>query len=172
MKNIQSQHWATTINRLVLSTALGMASLLPMSVMAQSDRTAFQLQCVKAAISKVTHNAPILESKDIQIDAPSIAEDGSEVKVSVITDKLKNVEQISLFAEKNPTPLVASYSMPKGVALQVGSRIKMRGSQDIVAIVKADGKFYRSRKHIKITIGGCGGGSATTVTSSSKKHCH
>jgi sulfur-oxidizing protein SoxY len=36
-------------------------------------------------------------------------------------------------------------------------RVKMGQSSDVIALVKADGKFYTTKKEIKVTLGGCGG---------------
>jgi sulfur-oxidizing protein SoxY len=33
----------------------------------------------------------------------------------------------------------------------------MAETSDIYALVKADGKYYYTKKEIKVTIGGCGG---------------
>ncbi|NTV86530.1 MAG: thiosulfate oxidation carrier protein SoxY, partial [Burkholderiaceae bacterium] len=46
------------------------------------------------------------ESKDIQVKAPDIAENGAVVPVEVVTT-LANVESIALLGEKNATPLIA-----------------------------------------------------------------
>jgi sulfur-oxidizing protein SoxY len=35
--------------------------------------------------------------------------------------------------------------------------VKMAGSANVVAVVKAQGKFYMASKEIKVTRGGCGG---------------
>ncbi|HQZ04148.1 MAG TPA: thiosulfate oxidation carrier protein SoxY [Thauera sp.] len=37
------------------------------------------------------------------------------------------------------------------------TRVKMGQTSDVYAVVKADGKFYMSKKEIKVTLGGCGG---------------
>ena len=95
------------------------------------------------------------ESKDIIITAPDIAENGAVVPVAV-TSKLPNTQQISIVAEKNPFPLAATFDVSGGGEGYVSARIKMGQTSDVWAVVKADGKFYVSRKEVKITVGGCG----------------
>ena len=95
------------------------------------------------------------ESKDIVITAPDIAENGAVVPVAV-TSKLPNTQQISIVAEKNPFPLAATFDVSGGGEGYVSARIKMGQTSDVWAVVKADGKFYVSRKEVKITVGGCG----------------
>jgi sulfur-oxidizing protein SoxY len=37
------------------------------------------------------------------------------------------------------------------------TRVKMGQTSHVVALVKADGKFFFARREIKVTLGGCGG---------------
>ena len=39
----------------------------------------------------------------------------------------------------------------------ITTRVKMGQSSNIVALVKADGKYYVAAKEVKVTLGGCGG---------------
>ena len=96
-----------------------------------------------------------VESKDIIITAPDIAENGAVVPVA-ITSKLPNTQQISIVAEKNPFPLAATFDISVGSEGYVSARIKMGQTSDVWAVVKADGKYFTARKEIKITVGGCG----------------
>lgn len=95
------------------------------------------------------------ESKDISITAPDIAENGAVVPIAV-TSKIPGTESISIVAEKNPFPLAASFAMTNGAESYVSTRIKMGQTSDVWAVVKADGKYFVTRKEIKITVGGCG----------------
>ena len=94
-------------------------------------------------------------SLDVVVKTPDIAENGAVVPVEVLTT-LPNVESIAILAEKNPTPLIARYTLTDFDGM-LTTRIKMRESAKVRAIVKADGKLYTAAKEVKITIGGCGG---------------
>jgi len=96
-----------------------------------------------------------VESKDIIITAPDIAENGAVVPVA-ITSKLPNTQQISIVAEKNPFPLAATFDISGGSEGYVSARIKMGQTSDVWAVVKADGKYFTARKEVKVTVGGCG----------------
>ncbi len=96
-----------------------------------------------------------IESKDIIITAPDIAENGAVVPVA-ITSKLPNTQQISIVAEKNPFPLAATFDVSGGGEGYVSARIKMGQTSDVWAVVKADGKYFTARKEVKVTVGGCG----------------
>jgi sulfur-oxidizing protein SoxY len=135
------------------------ALLSSFNLMAGQDRTAFKTQGFKCAVKKITGNAKIREDKKILIRAPEIAENGAEVGISVVPN-MKNVEQVAIFAEQNATPLVAKYTLPKGSTSIIRGRVKLRGDTNLVAIVKANGQYYKASRFVKITVGGCGGGSS------------
>lgn len=96
-----------------------------------------------------------LESKEIAITAPDIAENGAVVPIAV-TSRLANTQQISIVAEKNPFPLAATFDLTGVGEGYVSARIKMGQTSDVWAVVKAEGKYYIAKKEVKITVGGCG----------------
>lgn len=95
------------------------------------------------------------DSKDIVITAPDIAENGAVVPIAV-TSKIPKTESISIVAEKNPFPLAASFGIAGGADGYVSIRVKMGQTSNVWAVVKADGKYFVTKKEIKITVGGCG----------------
>ncbi len=97
----------------------------------------------------------LIDSKDITITAPDIAENGAIVPVA-ITSKIPNTQSISIIAEKNPFPLAASFDISAGSEAYISTRLKMGQTSNVRAIIKADGKFYTAIKEVKVTVGGCG----------------
>ena len=137
-----------------LAAALGAALLKPVRALAAWNQGAFQAKSTVDAMRALgMQNA--VESKDIEIRAPDIAENGAVVPIA-ITSKLPDTQQISIVAEKNPSPLAATFDVSGGGEGYVSTRIKMGQTSDVWAIVKAGGKFYTARKEVKITVGGCG----------------
>ena len=118
------------------------------------NKTAFESKAAADAI-KSLGAAEMVESKDITITAPDIAENGAIVPVAV-TSKIPNTQSISIIAEKNPFPLAASFDISAGGEAYVSTRLKMGQTSNVRAIVKADGKFYTAIKEVKVTVGGCG----------------
>jgi sulfur-oxidizing protein SoxY len=108
-----------------------------------------------ADVMKQLGAANAVESKDILITAPDIAENGAVVPVAV-TSNIPNTESISIIAEKNPFPLAATFAFSNGAEGYASVRIKMGQTSDVRAVVKADGKFYTAAKEVKVTVGGCG----------------
>ena len=97
-----------------------------------------------------------VESKDIEIKAPEIAENGAVVPVEV-TSKIAGTTSIAVYVEKNPTPMVASFELMAGAEPYISTRIKMGQTSLVRVAVKAGGKTYMASKEVKVTIGGCGG---------------
>jgi sulfur-oxidizing protein SoxY len=53
--------------------------------------------------------------------------------------------------------LAASFDIPEGTDPTITTRVKMGQTSNILALVKADGKYYVAAKEVKVTLGGCGG---------------
>jgi len=100
--------------------------------------------------------AGITESADIVIVSHDIAENGAVVPVGV-NSKIANSDMVALLVDKNPTALAGAYQFTDGGVAEVNMRVKMGQSSDVVAVVRADGKYYMAKKEIKVTLGGCGG---------------
>ena len=118
------------------------------------NKSAFESKAMADAM-KSLGAANLIESKDIVITAPDIAENGAVVPVAV-TSKIPNTQSIAILAEKNPFPLAATFDISGGVEGYVSTRVKMGQTSNVRAVVKADGKFYTAVKEVKVTIGGCG----------------
>ncbi|ODT35735.1 thiosulfate oxidation carrier protein SoxY [Zeimonas arvi] len=119
------------------------------------DRAAFQAKGIADTL-KALGAADATESKDVTIVSPDIAENGAVVPVGIRSGVAKT-QMMALLIDKNPNALAAAYDLLEGAAPEVNMRVKMGQSSDVVAVVKADGKFYMARKEIKVTLGGCGG---------------
>ncbi len=130
--------------------------LRPGSAAAQAfDPGAFKTSGVAATL-KALGAEGAAESKDVVIVAPDIAENGAVVPVA-IKSGLPKTQMMALLVEKNPNALAGAYELLEGADPEVSMRIKMGQTSDVVALVKADGKFYLARKEVKVTLGGCGG---------------
>jgi sulfur-oxidizing protein SoxY len=118
------------------------------------NKSAFESKAVADALKNLGASN-LIESKDITITAPDIAENGAIVPIAV-TSRIPNTQNISIIAEKNPFPLAASFDIGAGAEGYVSTRVKMGQTSDVRAIIKADGKFYTAVKEVKVTVGGCG----------------
>jgi sulfur-oxidizing protein SoxY len=136
--------------------ALFAAGLLkPGMAAAQWNEAAFNTKSIADTLNALGGSGA-MESADIVITAPNIAENGAVVPISV-QSRLAKTESIAILIEKNPNMLAASFDIPAGTEADVGTRVKMGQTSDVHVVVKADGKFYRAQKEVKVTLGGCGG---------------
>lgn len=133
--------------------AVGLVS--PADALAQDWKAAFETKTLQDTI-KALGGAGVAESKDITITAPDIAENGAVVPVAVAS-AIPKTESISILVEKNPNMLAATFMFPEGTDPSVGTRVKMGQTSNVLALVKADGKYFVASKEIKVTLGGCGG---------------
>lgn len=141
----------------LLAPLLGSGLLVPGRVLAAEwNRDAFIARNVADAL-KAYGSANAIDSRDIVINAPEIAENGAKVEVD-ITSNIANSRSLALFADKNPMPLSAAIEF-SGVALPYARiQIKLAETTRVRAVVKtADGKTYVAFREIKVTLGGCGG---------------
>lgn len=147
--------------RLLLKSVLGFTTLvgavaaMPKLAMAKWSK-AFDLNSVDAALGELHGSTETAASEEITLKVPEIAENGAVVPVTV-ESKLPNVSRISIFADKNPQPLAASFIIPEGTDADVSVRIRLGETQVVSAVVEADGKLYSTQQEVKVTIGGCGG---------------
>jgi sulfur-oxidizing protein SoxY len=119
------------------------------------NKAAFETKSLNDAV-KAMGGTAATESKDIAINSPDIAENGAVVPFT-IQSKLPKTEQMALLVEKNPNIVAASFNIPDGTEPWVNTRVKMGQTSNVIALVKADGKFYYTVKEVKVTLGGCGG---------------
>ena len=152
------------IRRTILKFAGGLSALAAYSAAgimrtgeafaAQWNKSGFESKAVEDAL-KSLGASNLIESRDITITAPDIAENGAIVPIAV-TSKIANTQSIAIISEKNPFPLAASFDIMGGGEGYVSTRVKMGQTSNVRAVVKADGKFYTAVKEVKVTVGGCG----------------
>jgi sulfur-oxidizing protein SoxY len=122
---------------------------------AEWNANAFNAKTLAEA-EKAIGAAGLTESPDVMLTGPDIAENGAVVPVA-LASKLAKTEYMAILVEKNPQPLAAAFNVVEGTDPAMTTRIKMGNTSNVVALVKADGKWYTATKEIKVTLGGCGG---------------
>ena len=139
-----------------VSVAVGAGLLTPRAVLAAWPKNAFEAKDLNTALNAAMGSTALTESGDINLKAPDIAENGAVVPITV-TSKIPGTESISILISNNATPLAANFNLSSNTEGFVSTRVKMGKTSDVVAVVKAGGKLYTSKKEVKVTIGGCGG---------------
>ena len=148
----------TALNRRDVLRAAGVgvaAAMLPGTSFASAD-------LVAAEVKKVFGGKPIKDGK-INLDVPSIAENGLVVPLSFEVQSPMSdadfVKQVHIFAEGNPNPLVAAFHFTSMMPKAAGQiRIRLAQTQNVhVYAEMSNGDVYGVKKEVKVTIGGCGG---------------
>jgi sulfur-oxidizing protein SoxY len=147
------RHFLSVITKSV-GILVAVASL-PRVVWASWNANAFGAESLDSAIAESFGSLPIEDSDALTLKAPSIAENGAVVPISVSTDM--PVSKISIFVEKNPSPLAASFNIQSRMDADVSVRIRMGETSNLVVLAESNGKLYRTAQEVKVTIGGCGG---------------
>jgi sulfur-oxidizing protein SoxY len=144
-----------TAGMAVMGLAMAAGLFKPGSAWAQWNKEAFDTKSLSDAV-KALGGATPTESKEITISSPDIAENGAVVPFT-ISSKLPKTETMAVLVEKNPNILAANFTIPDGTEPWVNTRVKMGQTSNVIALVKADGKYYYASKEVKVTLGGCGG---------------
>ena len=140
-----------------LFALLAAAGMLPPVAAHAADvsQKAFEAKNLKETFDALGAGGRI-DSPLIAMNAPEIAENGAVVPIGV-QSKIPGTESIAILIAKNPNPLAASFDIPAGTDATVSTRVKMAETSEVHVLVRAQGRYYATRKEIKVTIGGCGG---------------
>jgi len=139
-----------------LTSLLVGVGLLPKTATAAYATAAFEAKTMADAIKSLGAGAPV-ESKDVTLTAPDIAENGAVVPI-VVSSALPGIKRMLVLVEKNPNVLSAIFDVGDAVDASFSTRVKMGQSSNVFAVaMMGDGKVLFAQKEVKVTLGGCGG---------------
>jgi sulfur-oxidizing protein SoxY len=139
-----------------VAALMATAGLLPQAAQAAWNQAAFDVKTLADAVKAMGGAAPV-ESKDVVIKGPDIAENGAVVPVGAST-ALPGVKRLMILIEKNPSILAASFDLTDAIEADLSTRVKMGQTSNVIAVaMMADGRVLYAQKEIKVTLGGCGG---------------
>jgi sulfur-oxidizing protein SoxY len=142
-----------TAAEIAIVAALGL--LTPRNVIGKWRADVFNASNPADALRRLTGGLPVKKTDAISLEVPAIVEDGRSVQIKV-RSTLAGVDAITLLSEKNPNPVVGAFQLEPEVMPVIDTRIKMGGSGYVIALVRADGRFYSTQRRAKVTAGGCG----------------
>src|SRR5688572_11524015 len=118
---------------------LAAAGLLPANARAAWPQAAFEAKSMAEAIKALGAGAPV-ESKDVTLTGPDIAENGAVVPVACACN-LPGVKRLALLVEKNPNTLAALFDVTDALEPNFSTRVKMGQSSNVFAVAMlTDGK--------------------------------
>lgn len=142
-----------------VAAMLAAVGWLPGVAAAQSTAynvAAFSAKTMGEVMKALAAGTPI-ESKDVTITGPDIAENGAVVPIGAAT-ALPGVKRVLLLVEKNPAMLAAIFDVSDAIEANISTRVKMAQSSNVYAVAMMhDGKLLFAQKEVKVTLGGCGG---------------
>lgn len=117
-----------------------------------------------------------LHEDGVSVDAPDIAENGSVISIGI--DNVagiptgEHVKELSFYNEFRTDP-VATFVIGQHIkASSIKTRVRLRESSNIYAVaVLSNGDVITGQKYVKVTLGGCGGGSSVGAVSNSERVC-
>jgi sulfur-oxidizing protein SoxY len=146
--------FATTAKALVVAKA-GWAQEI-FSGMPQPDER------VEATLKRLFGNRPLNAGDGkIQLELPSIAEDGSNVAITIDVNLpltgSTHVNNVYIISDKNRRPLLAKFAFtPESGKALVATSIRLATTTDVRAVVElSDGTLYAVSRHVRVTISGC-----------------
>ena len=157
--NTRRRNFLQTGGGMTLLTMLAATGWLKPGDAAAADgwnAAAFDTKSMDDTMKALGGGTPVPSKAITFVQTPDIAENGAVVPVG-ITSAIPNTQSIAILIEKNPNMLAAMFDIPAGTDPSISTRVKMGQSSNIVALVKADGKYYYAAKEVKVTLGGCGG---------------
>ena len=139
-----------------LMLSLGLMPGVAHAQAAGFNRAAFDAKSLADVLKAIGAGTPA-ESKDVNLQAPDIAENGAVVPLGASTT-LAGVKRILLLVEKNPNALAAAFDLSDSIDANVATRVKMGQTSNVYAVaITADNKVLFAQKEVKVTLGGCGG---------------
>ena len=104
-------------------------------------------QDIRPLIDKVTGGVAA-EKGGIEIELPAIAENGNSVPMRIRVPSpmtaADHVQAISIFAERNPRPAVATFHLgPQSGRAEIVTRVRLAGTQKVTVLASFSGNRFR-----------------------------
>jgi sulfur-oxidizing protein SoxY len=146
---------AISLSTLALVATSGL--MLPRTLLAHWPSDAFTAEAMEDALLALLGEAELVDSKSVKFKVgspPSYAVNGASVPIEIHTD-FENVERLLVLVEKNPYPLAMSLDLTPAVKLPFKTMIKIAEDSNVIAVIRAEGKLYKTTRFVEIDIGGC-----------------
>jgi sulfur-oxidizing protein SoxY len=129
-------------------------------VSAQTQPDAQIGAAMRAAIRAWTSGARVNEGR-VTIDIAELIDNGNAVPITLAVASpmtaADHVAGLALFAERNPLPEVAVFTLgPRAGKAEVSTRIRLATSRQLVAIARlSDGSYWQQVVKVIVTLAAC-----------------
>ena len=139
----------------VVAPLLAAGLLRPAGAQTMSfNRTRFEARTAADAL-RLIGAAGAETSRDIQLKAPEVAENGAAVPIEVASS-IPGTTRLSILIDKNPLPLALQFNFAPEAAARFQAKLRMAESSRLRVVATAGGKHYTVFREVKVTVGGCG----------------
>ena len=135
--------------------ALGGAGALMAGIPARAQSAEFT-----EAYRKLTGSSKVNAGR-VTLEIPRLADNGYSVPLKVRVDSpmtpADHVTRLTLFSDRNPRPVIAAFSFgPKSGHARVATRVRLNGSQRVVAVAQmSDGSLWSADALVEVTESAC-----------------
>mgnify|MGYP000391391230 CR=1 FL=1 len=156
-----NQQRRTVLKGVISASTLALVAtsglLLPQRLLAHWPSDAFNAETVEDALLALLGQAEVADDSALQFKVgapPSYAVNGASVPIE-IQSGLTKIERVAVLVDKNPFPLALSLEMTPAIKLPFKSMIKIAEDSEVIAVIRADGKLYKTSRFVEVDIGGC-----------------
>jgi sulfur-oxidizing protein SoxY len=148
------------VKRREFLAAAASLALAPGAARAQSENAIAPIDPKDPDVQSVTKGAPIRAGR-VQLELPPLADNGNSVAMRLTVESpmtpQDHVRAVHLFSERNPVRHMAAFYLgPKSGRAEIASRIRLAGSQRIVALAEmSDGSFWAGSAPVVVTLSAC-----------------
>jgi sulfur-oxidizing protein SoxY len=148
------------VRRREFLAAAASLALAPQVVRAQSDNPIAPIDPRDPDVQSVTKGAAVRAGR-VKLELPPLADNGNSVSMRVTVESpmtpQDHVRAIHLFSERNPVRHMAAFYLgPRSGRAEIVSRIRLAGSQRIVALAEmSDGSFWAGSAPVVVTLSAC-----------------
>ncbi|HHJ39153.1 MAG: hypothetical protein AXA67_11495 [Methylothermaceae bacteria B42] len=108
---------------------------------------------LEQTLQQLLHGQKPISHLGVGLIAPTTAESRMAVPIK-IDCQLKQTDFMAVLVDNNPNPLVARINLnPKIMAPYFRTRVRVLMDSTIIAIVRANGRYYRQEAKISVTKG-------------------
>ncbi|RFA29165.1 thiosulfate oxidation carrier complex protein SoxZ [Alkalilimnicola ehrlichii] len=150
----------TIVTRFLRRTVAGLSIAAALTLLGSATAYAApvweRFEPVKALLDGATPR-----TNGIGLDIPLVSEDGSSVPLTVTADSRMRdddyIEEIHLFATRNPNPEIASFRLTPHTGLaRIATRIRLNETQEVIAVARTNsGEYLVSSREARVTVNGC-----------------
>jgi len=143
--------------RILLKGGAAIVALLglPRALLASAwPKPAFESTAANEALINLLGTSLPAPSDQLTLIAPTVAEDGTIVPISV-SSTLPDVKSISIVVANNPRPLAVFFELPPGTLPEIACRIKMAETSEVMAVAHTGAGIFSASTEVKVTVGGC-----------------